>query len=50
MVHGPCGGLNRNFPCMKDDKSTKRYQKPFLKEKVTGDDGYPKFRCRSLEQ
>lgn len=50
MVHGPCGDLNRNSPCMKDKKCTKRYPKPFLNETVTGEDGYPKYRRRSPEQ
>ena len=50
MVHGPCGELNRNSPCMKDEKCTKRYPKPFLNETVTGEDGYPKYRRRSPEQ
>lgn len=46
MLHGPCGILNRNSPCMKDGKCTKRYPRPFLEETQTGEDGYPKYRRR----
>lgn len=46
MVHGPCGSLNFKSPCMKDNKCTKRYPKPFLKDTQTGEDGYPSYRRR----
>ena len=40
--------LNRNSPCMVDGACTKNYPRPFLKETQTGEDGYPKYRRRSL--
>ena len=46
MVHGPCGPLNFNSACMKDNKCTKRYPKQFLKDTQTGEDGYPSYRRR----
>lgn len=47
MIHGPCGTINPNAPCMKDGKCTKGYPKPFVKETQTGEDGYPLYRRRS---
>lgn len=47
MIHGPCGGLNHNSPCMKGDSCSKRYPRPLLKYTQTGDDGYPQYRRRS---
>lgn len=47
MIHGPCGSLNYNSPCMKDGSCSKRYPRPFLKDTQTGDDGYPQYRRRS---
>ena len=49
MVHGPCGALNRNSPCMKDNKCTKRFPKPFVEETRKGEDGYPTYRRRAPE-
>ena len=47
MVHGPCGALNRNCPCMKDGKCSKKYPKEFMSLTEQGQDGYPKYRRRS---
>ena len=44
MVHGPCGHLNRNAPCMQDGKCIKRFPRPFLQDTQTGQDGYPLYR------
>ena len=49
MIHGPCGLLNNNSPCMSDGKCTKRYPRHFLAETITGNDGYPLYRRRSTE-
>ncbi|XP_050683986.1 uncharacterized protein LOC126978909 [Leptidea sinapis] len=46
MIHGPCGALNMQSPCIKDNKCSKRYPRSFLSETQTGDDGYPQYRRR----
>ena len=46
MVHGLCGVLNPNAPCMQDGKCTKKYPRPFIDETQTGEDGYPSYRRR----
>ncbi|XP_054708402.1 uncharacterized protein LOC129218210 [Uloborus diversus] len=49
MVHGPCGVINLNSPCMKNGKCSKRYPRKLVKETQTGVDGYPLYRRRSPE-
>ena len=46
MVHGPCGSVNPNSPCMKDGKCTKRYPRQLMQDNQTGEDGYPLYRRR----
>ena len=46
MVHGPCGILNRNSPCMVNGRCSKRFPKNLIKETQMGDDGYPTYRRR----
>ncbi|UYV76902.1 hypothetical protein LAZ67_14002340 [Cordylochernes scorpioides] len=46
MVHGPCGVLNTNSPCMKDGKCSKKYPKGFCETTSTTEDGYPRYRRR----
>ncbi|XP_071036949.1 uncharacterized protein [Parasteatoda tepidariorum] len=43
MIHGPCGSLNTNSPCMSDGKCTKRYPRDLLAETISGNDGYPLY-------
>ena len=50
MIHGPCGAINPDAPCMEDKKKcTKRYPRQLLRDTETGDDGYPLYRRRSPE-
>lgn len=49
MIHGPCGALNSNSPCMDNGKCTKRFPKNLLPETITGNYGYPLYRRRSTE-
>jgi hypothetical protein len=48
MIHGPCGTLNKNSPCMVDGKCSKRYPCELIQETQTGDDGYPLYQRRKL--
>lgn len=48
MIHGPCGELNSNSPCMKEGKCTKRYPREMIQETQTGGDGYPLYRRRKV--
>ena len=50
MVHGPCGKhFNKNSPCMKDGKCTKKFPKEYIKETRSDLEGYPLYRRRRLE-
>ncbi|XP_036338649.1 uncharacterized protein LOC118748385 [Rhagoletis pomonella] len=49
MIHGPCGVINVNSPCMQDGKCTKRYPRALISETITGNDGYPLYRRRSTQ-
>lgn len=48
MIHGPCGVLNYNSPCMIDGKCSKRYPRDLIAETITGNDGHPLYRRRSV--
>ncbi|CAI6373693.1 unnamed protein product [Macrosiphum euphorbiae] len=49
MVHGPCGYMNPNSPCMgENQKCSKRYPKAFTNSTITEDDGYPLYRQRDF--
>ena len=39
MMHGPCGELNPNCPCMKDGKCSKRFSKSFQDQTTFDADG-----------
>lgn len=49
MIHGPCGPMNVNSPCMVDGRCCKRYPRQLISDTVTGIDGYPLYRRRSPE-
>ena len=50
MIHGPCGCLNKNSPCMKNGKCTKKYPRKLLEETQTAEDGYPQYRRRGADK
>ncbi|XP_065370863.1 uncharacterized protein LOC135963006 [Calliphora vicina] len=49
MIHGPCGIINTHSPCMVDGKCTKKYPRQLLPQKISGNDGYPLYRRRSVD-
>lgn len=49
MIHGPCGVINNSSPCMIDGKCSKRYPRNLVAETISGIDGYPLYRRRSVE-
>lgn len=49
MIHGPCGILNPISPCMVEGKCSKRYPRQLVAETITGNDGYPLYRRRSID-
>ncbi|XP_055915855.1 uncharacterized protein LOC129948797 [Eupeodes corollae] len=49
MVHGPCGQENLTSPCMKNWICTKKYPRRFVTETQTGEDGYPVYRRRDID-
>ena len=49
MVHGPCGSLNKNSPCMVENKDKKlacraNYPKPFNEKTFLSENSYPVYR------
>lgn len=49
MIHGPCGSLNLNSPCMSENRCTCHYPRDFIQETQSGNDSYPIYRRRSPE-
>ena len=46
MIHGPCGDINRNSPCMVDGRCSKGYPKPFSPETIMDEHGTMIYRRR----
>ncbi|XP_062106743.1 uncharacterized protein LOC133818070 [Humulus lupulus] len=47
MIHGPCGKLNSNSPCMMQDRCTKHFPKKFNDQTTIGTDGFPVYKRRN---
>ncbi|XP_066923007.1 uncharacterized protein, partial [Clytia hemisphaerica] len=46
MIHGPCGAINPNSPCMEDGHCSKEYPKEFSDETIMANNGYPIYKRR----
>ncbi|XP_062080881.1 uncharacterized protein LOC133785677 [Humulus lupulus] len=47
MIHGPCGKLNSNSPCMMQDRCTKHFPKKFNDQTTIDTDGFPIYKRRN---
>ncbi|XP_073125562.1 uncharacterized protein [Henckelia pumila] len=50
MIHGPCGSVNPNCPCMINGKCKKNFPNPFVEYTSRGNDSYPLYRRRQGAQ
>ncbi|XP_027090301.1 uncharacterized protein [Coffea arabica] len=46
MIHGPCGKMNKNSPCMKNSVCKNYYPKGYSEHMTHGEDSYPNYRKR----
>ncbi|GBM51868.1 hypothetical protein AVEN_239962-1 [Araneus ventricosus] len=49
MVHGPCGTININSPCMRDGQCCKSFPKQFKDDTEENVNGYPIYHRRGTE-
>ena len=47
MVHGSCGSINPQFPCMQDGLCVKKYPKRYISESQLGANSYPLYKRSS---
>ena len=50
IMHGPCGTLMPNTPCMRDGKYSKRYTRNFQESTIENEDGYPLYRHKNNDR
>ena len=47
MVHGPCGRYNMSCPCMKNNRCSKRFPKPYQDATLVNENGFAVYRRRA---
>ncbi|CAH1420772.1 unnamed protein product [Lactuca virosa] len=47
MIHGPCGAMNMNCPCMVEKKFSKNFPKQFFHHTSVNQNGFPLYRRRN---
>ncbi|XP_071739204.1 uncharacterized protein [Rutidosis leptorrhynchoides] len=47
MLHGPCGGVHMNAPCIIDRQCSKHFPKPYCTETTIDEEGYANYRRRN---
>ena len=47
MIHGPCGSLKPDAPCMRDGVCSKGFPKALCQETTLAENGYPLYRRRA---